>query len=56
MSGEPAQRLSPDQVRVLKFAAHRQLARWAKQRELPRAGTNSAPRSCGRCGLWNTRR
>jgi hypothetical protein len=30
----PAQRLSRDEVRALKFAAHRQLARWAKHTEL----------------------
>lgn len=31
---EPAQRLSRDQVLALKFASHRQLARWAKTRQL----------------------
>jgi len=31
---EAPRRLSPGQMRALKFAAHRQLARWAKQREL----------------------
>jgi hypothetical protein len=31
---EPAHRLSLDEVQALKFAAHRQLARWAKSRPL----------------------
>jgi hypothetical protein len=31
---EATQRLSRDQVLALKFAAHRQLARWAKTRPL----------------------
>jgi hypothetical protein len=31
---EPAHRLSADQVSALKFAAHRQLARWAKRSHL----------------------
>jgi hypothetical protein len=31
---EPAHRLSQDEVQALKFAAHRQLARWAKSRPL----------------------
>jgi hypothetical protein len=31
---EPTPRLSREQVRALKFAAHRQLARWAKTRPL----------------------
>jgi hypothetical protein len=35
VTDEPAQLLSADQVSALKFAAHRQLARWAKQREIP---------------------
>jgi hypothetical protein len=30
----PAQRLSRDEVLALKYAAHRQLARWAKARPL----------------------
>ena len=34
MSNEPAHRLSADQVSALKFAAHRQLARWAKSSHL----------------------
>ena len=35
MSDEPATtRLSGDQVRALKFAAHRQLARWASKPKL----------------------
>lgn len=34
MSEEPTQHLSRDQLLALKFAAHRQLARWAKKREL----------------------
>ena len=34
MSDELKHHLSPDQVSVLKFAAHRQLARWAKNRPL----------------------
>jgi hypothetical protein len=31
---DPAHRLSRDEVRALKFAAHRQLARWAKAGDL----------------------
>ena len=31
---EPAHRLSREEVQALKFAAHRQLARWAKSRPL----------------------
>jgi hypothetical protein len=31
---QPARHLSREQVAVLKFAAHRQLARWANKREL----------------------
>ncbi len=34
MSDQPMQRLSDDQILALKFAAHRQLARWANKREL----------------------
>jgi hypothetical protein len=34
VSGRPAQ-LSREEVQALKFAAHRQLARWAKSRPLP---------------------
>jgi len=34
MSDPPAQRLSADEIRALKFAAHRQLARWANRRAL----------------------
>jgi hypothetical protein len=34
MSDEPTQRLSRDEVSALKFAAHRQLARWAKSSHL----------------------
>jgi hypothetical protein len=30
---QPARHLSREQVAVLKFAAHRQLARWAKKRD-----------------------
>jgi hypothetical protein len=30
----PTHRLSREEVQALKFAAHRQLARWAKQRPL----------------------
>ena len=30
MTGEPAARLSGDEVVALKFAAHRQLSRWAR--------------------------
>jgi hypothetical protein len=30
----PAHRLSRDELQALKFAAHRQLARWAKRRPL----------------------
>ena len=33
-SDEPARRLSGEQVLALKFAAHRQLARWAKKPQL----------------------
>jgi hypothetical protein len=32
MSDEPTHRLSRDEVLALKFAAHRQLARWANSR------------------------
>jgi len=35
VSHEPTHRLSDDEIAVLKFAAHRQLARWAKTRQLP---------------------
>jgi hypothetical protein len=31
---EPTHRLSREEVQALKFAAHRQLARWAKTRSL----------------------
>ena len=31
---EPAHRLSREEVQALKFAAHRQLARWAKNNQL----------------------
>lgn len=31
---EPTQRLSREEVQALKFAAHRQLARWAKSNQL----------------------
>jgi hypothetical protein len=34
MSDTPGRRLSRDQVVALKFAAHRQLARWSKKPEL----------------------
>jgi hypothetical protein len=34
MSGEPTHRLSREEMQALKFAAHRQLARWAKTRPL----------------------
>lgn len=34
MKEPPAHRLSREQVAALRFAAHRQLARWAKQHEL----------------------
>ena len=34
MTDAPAQRLSRDEVLALKYAAHRQLARWAKARPL----------------------
>ncbi len=30
MTGEPAARLSGDEIIALKFAAHRQLSRWAR--------------------------
>ena len=33
-SDEPAPRLSGDQILALKFAAHRQLARWANKPKL----------------------
>ncbi len=33
MNDEP-RRLTADQIQALKFAAHRQLARWANKREL----------------------
>ena len=31
---DDARRLTGDEIQALKFAAHRQLARWANQREL----------------------
>ena len=34
MSDEPARRLSSEQLRALKFAAHRQLARWSNKPQL----------------------
>jgi hypothetical protein len=34
VSDEPTPRLSGDQVQALKFAAHRQLARWANKPKL----------------------
>jgi hypothetical protein len=34
MTDDPPQQLSADEIVVLKFAAHRQLARWAHKREL----------------------
>jgi hypothetical protein len=34
VSGEPTPRLSGDHVLALKFAAHRQLARWANKPKL----------------------
>jgi len=34
MSDRPPRQLSADEIAVLKFAAHRQLARWAQKREL----------------------
>jgi hypothetical protein len=34
MSNAPAGRLSGEEIRALKFAAHRQLARWAKKPSL----------------------
>jgi hypothetical protein len=37
VSDEPTQRLSGEQIRALKFAAHRQLGRWAKARPLSSA-------------------
>jgi len=30
MTGEPAARLSGDEIAALRFAAHRQLSRWAR--------------------------
>ena len=34
MSGEPVGHLSGDEILALKFAAHRQLSRWASKPEL----------------------
>jgi hypothetical protein len=34
MSDDPPHQLSAEEIVVLKFAAHRQLARWAHKREL----------------------
>jgi hypothetical protein len=34
MSDEPTPRLTSDQLLALKFAAHRQLARWSDKRNL----------------------
>jgi hypothetical protein len=34
MSNPPVQRLSADEIVALKFAAHRQLARWANRHQL----------------------
>ena len=35
MTATPTQRLTREQILALKFASHRQLARWAKTRPLP---------------------
>jgi hypothetical protein len=50
VSGEPTTRLSAEQVLALKFAAHRQLARWANKPKLsPRQhGQRSALKSAVR--------
>ncbi|MGI9096901.1 MAG: hypothetical protein ACR2H2_00110 [Solirubrobacteraceae bacterium] len=34
MTGRPTDRLSGDEIMALKFAAHRQLARWSNKRDL----------------------
>lgn len=34
MSDQPNRRLARDEIQALKFAGHRQLARWAHKREL----------------------
>jgi hypothetical protein len=34
MSGTPVRRLTGEQIAVLRFAAHRQLARWSKRTSL----------------------
>jgi len=34
MTDKPAHRLSGEEIAALKFAAHRQLARWSNKREL----------------------
>lgn len=34
MTDEPAHRLSGEEIAVLKFASHRQLARWSNKRDL----------------------
>ena len=34
MNDQPPQRLSADEITALKFAAHRQLARWARRETL----------------------
>jgi hypothetical protein len=34
VNGGPTHRLTRDEVQALKFAAHRQLARWAKNHQL----------------------
>jgi hypothetical protein len=57
VSGDaPTHRLSRDEVAALTFAAHRQLARWAKDRPLrPRQqAQRSAARSCARYGFSKT--
>jgi len=36
MTDEPAHRLSGEEIAALKFASHRQLARWSNKRDLSR--------------------
>jgi hypothetical protein len=47
VSDEPKQHLSREQLQALKFAAHRQLTRWARRRDLkPRQQAQRAALIC----------
>lgn len=47
MTDEPTPRLTGDEILALKFAAHRQLARWSKRPKL-------SPRQCARRSVLTT--